>query len=141
MAYITQTDIENRIGATILIQLTDDDGDGVADASVVNKAISDAEAEVNGYVGTRYSVPLDPVPAIVSRWTTSIAVYLVYQHRRGASETVQYEYEQTVKALDKVSRGLITLGANEPETTTPEVGGVTVDAPEPVITLDAMKGL
>lgn len=59
MAYVTNEDIERRLGAQTYVQLTDDDGDGNANEDVVNEARAGAEAEVNSYLAQRYAVPID----------------------------------------------------------------------------------
>lgn len=53
--YITQADLEASLPPQTLVQLTDDDGDGVADASVIGYIIEDAEAEVEGFLIGQYS--------------------------------------------------------------------------------------
>ncbi len=59
MAYITNTDIAERLGNATYIQLADDDGDNVADVAVVDEARLGAEGEVNSYLAQRYEVPID----------------------------------------------------------------------------------
>ena len=59
MAYITNADIEERLGSDTYVQLTDDDGDQVADVGVVDEARLGAEGEVNSYFARRYQVPID----------------------------------------------------------------------------------
>ncbi|MGD2110387.1 MAG: DUF1320 domain-containing protein [Phycisphaerae bacterium] len=59
MAYITNADIEERLGSATYVQLTDDDGNGVADTGVVDEARLAAEGEINSYLARRYQVPID----------------------------------------------------------------------------------
>ncbi len=59
MAYITNADIQERLGADAYVQLTDDDGNGQADVGVVDEARLGAEGEVNSYLARRYGVPID----------------------------------------------------------------------------------
>jgi len=59
MSYVTNDDIETRLGTSTYIQLADDDGDNVADAPVVDEARLGAEGEVNGNLARRYAVPID----------------------------------------------------------------------------------
>lgn len=61
MGYIAHSDISERLGAATLVQLTDDDGNGFADAGVIDEARRAAEAEVNSYLAARYAVPIDLV--------------------------------------------------------------------------------
>ena len=58
-SYVSQSDLTTRLGADLLVNLTNEDPDAVAvDTSAMNEAIDDAEAEVNGYVGAQYALPL-----------------------------------------------------------------------------------
>jgi len=59
MSYLTNTDIEHRVGAAAYVQLADDDGDNQADAIVVDEARLGAEGEVNSYLARRFAVPID----------------------------------------------------------------------------------
>jgi phage gp36-like protein len=59
MAYVTNADIEQRLGSDTYVQLTDDDGDGTADAGVVNEARIGAEGEVDSYLARRFQLPID----------------------------------------------------------------------------------
>ena len=59
MAYISNADIQERLGSQTYVQLTDDDGDAVADVGVVDEARLGAEGEVNSYLARRYRVPID----------------------------------------------------------------------------------
>jgi phage gp36-like protein len=61
MLYITNTDIERRLGSAAYVQLTDDDGDGSADVGVVDEARLAAEGAVNSFLAKRYSVPVNLV--------------------------------------------------------------------------------
>ena len=67
MAYCTQADIVRRIDPRELVRLADHDDDGSADAAVVTQAIGDAQGDIDSYLQTRYSVPVSPVPAAVTR--------------------------------------------------------------------------
>jgi len=59
MAYVTNSDIEVRLGSAAYVQVTDDNGDGSADVAVVDEARLGAESEVNSYLGRRYLAPVD----------------------------------------------------------------------------------
>ena len=60
MPYATVTDLQDRLGVPRLVQLTDlaDPSVGLVDPAVAQKALDDAEAEIDGYLGGRYALPL-----------------------------------------------------------------------------------
>jgi phage gp36-like protein len=59
MDYITNNDIEERLGTTVLVQLTDDEGTGAADADKIDEARIGAQGLADSYLARRYAVPVD----------------------------------------------------------------------------------
>ena len=59
MAYITNTDIQTRLGSAVYVQLTDDAGTGSANIAVVDESRAGAEGEVDAYLARRFAVPID----------------------------------------------------------------------------------
>ncbi|PKN35648.1 MAG: DUF1320 domain-containing protein [Deltaproteobacteria bacterium HGW-Deltaproteobacteria-19] len=116
MAYSTQTDIEEQVSQAELIELTDDTGAGSVDTSAVARAIADADAEIDGYCGARYTVPFSPAPAMIRKLSVDIAVYNLFSRRSNLKmpEDRQKRYDNAVRFLRDVSRGLISLGADAP---------------------------
>ena len=110
MTYILQSDIEGFMSRTQLIQCTDDEKTGEIDTDKITKAIEDAESEVNGYLGKRYVVPIaPPVPNLVQKLSTDIAVWNVWRRRQRAPENVRQAYEDAIKRLEKIAAGEIVL--------------------------------
>lgn len=115
MAYSTLNDLLKQVDEDELIQLTDDEGTGAMDADVVNSAITDADAEIDSYCGTRYSTPFPAAPAMIRKLSCDIAIYNLYARRRNVSEDRQARYDAAVRFLRDVSKGLVTLGAGSPD--------------------------
>ena len=116
MAYSTQTDIEEQVSQAELIELTDDTGAGTVDTSAVARAIADADAEIDGYCGARYTVPFSPAPAMIRKLSVDIAVYNLFSRRSNLKlpDERQKRYDNAVRFLRDLSRGLISLGADAP---------------------------
>lgn len=115
MAYCTQADLLEQVSEDELIQLTDDAGAGSVDTDAVDRAIADADAEIDTYCGTRYEVPFATVPAIVRKWAVDIALYnLGARKPLGDDEGRRRRYEAVTRLLEKVARGVVSLGANAP---------------------------
>ncbi len=115
MAYCTQADILERLPQDILVQLTDDDDTGQVDAPVVQRAIADADAEIDGYVGTRHQVPLSPVPDLLRKLSVEIAIYHLYSRRRGAPDEWRQRYDDAIRLLRDLAAGKISLGVYDPQ--------------------------
>lgn len=73
MAYATAASLAERFGEREIIQLTDRDGFGVLDAARAAQVIAEVEAEVDGYLGRRYRLPLATVPPLVTRLVCDLA--------------------------------------------------------------------
>lgn len=142
MAYCTIADIRDQLDDRSLITLTDDEGAGQVAEDRVTRAIADADEEINGYVGSRHTVPLSPVPAIVRKLSTDIAIYNLYARRDLVTETRSERYKNAIKFLDGVATGKISLGASDPGGNPPESNApeMSSDNPERAFTRRSMRG-
>ncbi len=104
MAYSTQADLEKLIPAAELAQLTAESGDE-PDAAVVASAISQADAEIDSYLGTRYQVPLDPAPTAVRSLSADLAIYHLYSRRSVVPQVRRQRYDAAVAFLKQVAAG------------------------------------
>lgn len=113
--YCTQADIVARFGEAELKQLTDRTGTNTIDSTAVEAAIADAAAEIDGYIATRYTLPLIVVPAIIKRIAVDVALYQLFMARRmGATEEVRYRYTDARKLLENIAAGKVSLGVPSP---------------------------
>jgi len=116
MSYCTAQDLIDRFSEAELIQLSDRNNTGSIDYTVLDQAIADATAEINGYL-TAY-LPLATVPANLVRIGCDLARYYLYDD--AVTEQVQARYDQAIKYLVQVAKGQISLG--------PDVTGTVVDS-------------
>ncbi|MBL8500026.1 MAG: DUF1320 domain-containing protein [Nitrosomonas sp.] len=121
MTYATQQNMIDRFGEDELIEITDRGGLGVIDSTAVNKALNDADAQINGYLAGRYTLPLaTPVPEILERLACDIARYSLYESK--PPEIVDIRYRDALDQLRDVSKGRAELGlsdtSNKPASTT-----------------------
>lgn len=125
--YATLADLEARFGAAEIVQLTDraDPPEGVADQAVADKALADADAEIDVYVGAKYALPLPAAPEVLRRVSCDIARYRLYEDR--ATDEVRRRHEDALGLLDKIARGVVSLGFAEPPA--PAAGGVAFVSP------------
>jgi len=116
MAYATLDDLKEQLDETTLIELTDDAGSGTIDTTVTTRAITDADEEIDGYVGSRTTVPLSPVPGIIRKLSVDVALYNLYARRHDSIPEIRKErYDNAVKFLVKVAEGKISLGQYDPD--------------------------
>ncbi len=114
MPYSSQDDLLEQVSSDELIQLTDDANAGIVDAGAVTRAIADADAEIDGYCGSRYNVPFASTPVMIRKISVDIALYNLYARRMGAPADRQERYKNAVRFLRNVSRGIISLGGDAP---------------------------
>lgn len=141
MPYSTYADLIKVHDEQYLIQLSDDDDDGVADADVIDQAIAKADAEINARVSNRYAVPMNPVPALATSLSATLAVSNLYSHRgMDKPETVKDDAAAAIKLLDRIGEGKATWGeATEPEADTASLD-VRMTSKTRVFDRDSMKG-
>lgn len=141
MAYAIQADLEERFGEAELVRLTDRDSPptGQVDAAVVSRAIEDAQAEINCYLASRYTLPLGVVPELLKRLTCDIARYLLYDDV--APDQIRDRYKDTVVLLKGIAEGKVSLAIDpasqpSPQAETDGVAVRTADKTFPKSTLD-----
>jgi len=116
MAYITNTDIQMRVGAAAYIQLADDDGDNIADVAVVDEVRLAAEGEVNSYLAARYQVPINVATHgdlldMLKSVALDVAEYRLRLRRPPVADDAGKRYDQTIAWLTRIAKGVIALPA------------------------------
>ncbi|RJP20721.1 MAG: DUF1320 domain-containing protein [Deltaproteobacteria bacterium] len=141
MAYAVQADLEQRFGEAELVRLTDraSPPTGQIDAAVVSRAIADAEAEINGYLASRYTLPLGSVPELLTRLACDIARYLLYDDV--APDQIRDRYKDAVTLLKGIAEGKVSLAIDPtlqpaPQAETDVVAIRSADRAFPKSTLD-----
>lgn len=123
-----------------------------ADVAIADEALAVIEAQlqaasnlIDGYLVVRkpvpYTVPVSPVPPILSTWTQWIARYLLHKDRvntEDRSDPVVRNYRDALKFLDLVRDGKFSLGAADP-LPPPSAGEVDFVAPDRVFTMDTLR--
>ena len=104
MAYATQTDIETLYGADALA-VADRDGDGVADAATVTRALEAASAEIDSYVGVRFDLPLAGTHPVLTQYCVDIALYRLSVAATYVTEEGRQRYEDAIAGLKRVAKG------------------------------------
>lgn len=108
--YASVADMVIRFGEDDLVRLSWREGaaEGVINTAVVEQALADATAEINGYIGGRHKLPLSAVPEVLIGHCCSIARYLLNGDR--APEQVTDRYTAVIKYLTAVGKGDLQLG-------------------------------
>jgi phage gp36-like protein len=137
--YATHQDLIDRAGEKELRQVADRDRDGDADQDVLDAALADADNVIDGYLASRYRLPLDPVPALVNTWAVSIARYMLFSN--GRPENVEADYKDAIAALKDVVAKRISLPVGDGESALQLQSGTTIaDHPAQVFTPKKLRG-
>jgi phage gp36-like protein len=139
MTYAVQADMVQRFTELEIIQLTDRETNlGVINVDVLDGALQDADAEIDGYIGAKVTLPLTSVPKILVGYACDIARYKLYAD--DPTENVRNRYKDAISFLSLVGQGKLSLGVttdNEPVTA---AGGVKASTPDQVFNTDSMAG-
>ncbi len=110
MTYATQAQMISRFGDKEIVELTDRAGVGILNVSVLDDKLTDANAEVDGYLQGRYNLPFTSVPEVLRRIGCDIARYHLYDDR--PTEAVAQRYKDAIAFLKMVAKGEARLGVD-----------------------------
>ena len=147
MSYITNSDIETRLGTSVYVQLADDTGSGSADPNIVDEARTSAEGVANSYLARRYAVPVDltthpDLDDVLSGIVLDLAVHRLCARRPPIPADVVRHHAAALAWLEQVAAGQVVLPAAI------EVAGNTAGGPvaevsgaKRVVTRSELEGL
>lgn len=115
MAYATYAELVTMWGEIEVVRSSDRDGDGVADVGVVDRALDDASAEIDSYIGQTYKLPINPVPPVLATHCGRIALYQMSLDSGTYTKEKRQRYEDSLKWLRDVAAGKASLdGVGQP---------------------------
>lgn len=112
MVYASPSDMIARYPNRDLVQLTNEDPTQTTVNTVpLQQALEDASAEIDGYLESRFALPLNDPPAVLNRLACDIAMYRLQSLRpiHDLADARQ-RYEDAVQLLMRVANGEVTLG-------------------------------
>lgn len=111
MPYATLSDLQARLSGDELEQLAPGAEPGELDEARIGLALADASDMVDGYLRSRYALPLSAVPSLLVGHACTIARFMLME--RGAvtpTETAKAGYQAAVSFLRDVAAGKADLG-------------------------------
>lgn len=131
--YATAEELIAAAPANLVADLT---GTDTPDTTAIERALDDASAEMDGYVGSRYALPLPVVPSSLRRVCIDIALYRLMNLRAlGDLEDARERYTDAIRFLKDLVKGDVTLGLPE-DSPAPDASGIAFVAGSNI-----MKGL
>jgi len=147
MGYVSNADIELRLGTAVAVQLTDDAGAGVINAALLDEARSGAEGEVNSYLARRFQTPIDvgahaEVAGLLVSVTLDLVEYRLHARRPPIPPSVIQRHRSALDWLGRVASGAVSLPSAIPIASSKSSGLVSGSTGEPVaFSRDDLEGL
>ena len=113
MAYCTATQLQAAISNKGQAQLSADAGTTI-DSTIVGEVISQASAQIDLYLGGRYTVPITSGTAALAYLVTAcvkISAYYLLKRRfiSGKYDEFRSDYEDTIEELKEIKSGAMSL--------------------------------
>jgi phage gp36-like protein len=130
LPYCTLQQLTDRYSLAMLVEISDrgETPTGTVDAALIDRAIADADALIDGYLKTRYALPLAAVPALVTDLSLIISIYKAHAH------------EGALRTLRDIASGMIRLDVAGAEPATSGASEVRTNEPHRPLSADTMKG-
>lgn len=140
MAYCTLQQLIDRYSARLLIDVSDrgDAPGGTIDQALIERAIADTDAEIDGYLRGRYALPLSAVPPQLTDLALRITVYKAHTHT--VSDKIRDDYKAAVRSLELIAKGEIRLDIAGAEPASSGANDVVMTETSRPITVASMKG-
>lgn len=131
MRYCTLDDLKLVIPARTLAQLSNDTPPATEpNLEVIERAVTTAEETVDGYLRSRYELPLQQVPTVVRDLTVNIARHGLYARRPDGKDdlppAVVRSYKAAMDMLVAIQKGLLSIGVATSQAAQPEPGKMRV---------------
>ena len=124
MSYTTVEAITAKIPGPILDDALDDDHDGMRDDGLLDTIITNAQDQVDAFIGNRVSLPLTTIPAAVKTAALLFAIEEIYGRRQiELPKNYATAIASTRKWLEQIRDGKQTLDATAPLTLSANSGG------------------
>lgn len=140
MSYASLQTLVDQYGIDEITRSADRDGDGVADADVVTRALEHADGIIDSRIGVVYTLPLDVVPDVLVAYAGDIALYRMSGECGTYTEEKRVRFEDALKWLDQVAAGKATLGG-DPEPGTKGTIGIRMVAETREFTRTSLRGV
>ncbi|HDR1810470.1 TPA: DUF1320 family protein [Pasteurella multocida] len=135
--YATQESLIKRYTADVLLAVAMT-AQKTLDEVKIQEALEDASQTIDSYLAGRYSLPLKQIPAVLERHCCYIARYFLEKNR--ATNQARQDYEDSIRYLEKVAAGTISLGISEQGETVESDNTTMIESAGSVWARDKSKG-
>lgn len=109
MTYTTLAQLTERYGLQMLVNLTDraETATGMVDGTVIDRALADTDAFIDGFLAGRYVLPLAETPPLLADLAQVIAIWKLHPHQPDAK--IETDYKDARKTLEAIGEGRVRL--------------------------------
>ena len=150
MAYITTSQLSERLGSTLYARLTDRVNGTTANSTVAQQIVDESEAEADSYLARRYQTPVNlaahpELANILKARALDLAEYAAWKSTPFVSDSpqrVHLLYAAALRWFEDVGRGKLPLpAAFPPNSGTAEDSGPQYAAQPRQFTTEELDGL
>ena len=114
--YCSIQDIKDDLTEKVVAQLSNDENPNLVNEEIVSKYISESSQLIEGFLRSRYGLPLRNEHAILKKVCIDIVKYELYKRRGKVFDNIQNLYKDGIATLEKIQKGMITLDEGTAET-------------------------
>lgn len=114
--YCDVQDIKDDLTEKVVAQLSNDENPNVVNEEIVSKYISESTQLIDGFLRSRYGLPLENEHSIIKKVCVDIVKYELYKRRGKVFDNIQNLYKDGIATLEKIQKGMIILDEGTAET-------------------------
>jgi phage gp36-like protein len=134
--YCDVQDIKDDLTEKVVAQLSNDENPNVVNEEIVSKYISESTQLIEGFLRSRYSLPLEKEHSIIKKVCIDVVKYELYKRRGKVFDNIQNLYKDGISTLEKIQKGMIILDEGTAET---RPGFFLVSERKPVIDKEILE--
>ncbi len=134
--YCDVQDIKDDLTEKVVAQLSNDENPNVINEEIVSKYISESTQLIDGFLRSRYGLPLENEHSIIKKVCVDIVKYELYKRRGKVFDNIQNLYKDGISTLEKIQKGMIILDEGTAET---RPGFFLVSERKPVIDKEILE--
>ncbi|NCM96148.1 MAG: DUF1320 domain-containing protein [Rhodobacterales bacterium] len=140
MTYATLQQLTDRYGERMLIGLTDrvEEPTGAVVTAVIDRALADTDALIDGYLQARYILPMVATPPLLADLAQAIAIYKL--HTFAPDPKIETDYKDALRSLQQIANGMIRLPVAGVEPEAQGGSGARLTDRERPMTAENLKG-
>ena len=141
MSYASVTNLKAVIPARDLELLTDFEGgiDAAVDARI-EQALTDASAEIDGYLAKQVRLPLADPPHVLNVICRDLAMHRLYRNLGHDTDRLKHLRDDAISRLRDIASGKIAIGDDDTPAQQTSGGVAMTDGPDRLLTRDSLRG-